>query len=110
MKRQNIPLESVVEAKFLKELKKYSQYKLKVRKMNGIGYRSWPDRMVLGPRRFILFIELKRPKLGKLSPGQIDLFNEMAELSHFVPVFTDGKIAAKFVIEKLQEYLAQIAK
>lgn len=31
------------------------------RKLNGEGYRSWPDRMYVGPRRARFYIEYKRP-------------------------------------------------
>lgn len=104
IKRRDIPLESAVEKTFLTALKK-SPYGLKVRKMNGIGYRSWPDRLVFGPKKFFIFIELKRPILGKLSPGQMDLFAEMEDLGHQVPVFTDGNKAAAFVLAELDIHL-----
>ena len=94
------PLESRIEKDFLKGLKRIP-CTLKVRKINGMGYRSWPDRMILGPKKFIMFIELKRPKLGRVSPGQLDLFQDMKELGHNVPIFTDGKQAADFVLDAL---------
>jgi hypothetical protein len=31
------------------------------RKMNGLGYAGWPDRMFIGPKGEIGFLELKRP-------------------------------------------------
>ena len=98
------PLESAIEKTFLRELKKIP-YSLKVRKMNGMGFRSWPDRLVIGPRRFFIWIELKRPVLGKTSPGQVDLFDEMEKMDHEVTIFTDGKKAATFVRHELERHL-----
>lgn len=85
------PLEKKVEADFLKELKKLP---VKVRKMNGMGFNSWPDRLVIGPKGFFYWVELKREKIGKLSAGQEDLFGEMLKMDHGVHVFTDGREAA----------------
>jgi hypothetical protein len=85
------PLEKKVEADFLKELKKLP---VKVRKMNGMGFNSWPDRLVIGPHGFFYWVELKRAVIGKLSAGQEDLFGEMFAMGHEVHIFTDGKEAA----------------
>lgn len=98
------PLESKEEADFVKALKKCG-VEFKVRKLNGLGYRSWPDRLVLGPERFMIMIELKRKVTGRLSEGQKDLFEELQELGHVVYVFDDGKEAAAFVMQKFQEYV-----
>jgi len=50
------------------------------RKVRRIGYRAVkfedpsydgaPDRLILGPNRFVEFVETKRPKGGRLSPAQ----------------------------------------
>ena len=45
------------------------------RKMNGLGSRSWPDRMFLKNGR-VLFIEFKRIG-GRLSAGQDLMINEL---------------------------------
>jgi hypothetical protein len=91
-----IPLEADIEAAFIKGLKTLG-VNLLVRKMNGIGYRSWPDRLILGPNGFVMWVELKRPKIGKLSPGQKDLFETMESLGHCVNVFVDAKVAVMAV-------------
>lgn len=60
------PLEKSIE----KAVVKYAQERgCLVRKMNGQGARSWPDRMFITPTGRIFFIEFKRPG-GKLTPGQ----------------------------------------
>lgn len=61
--------------------------------MNGLGYRSWPDRLVIGPKGFFKWIEFKRPVLGKLSDGQVDLFEELSCMGHPVEVHDDFKVA-----------------
>lgn len=50
-------------------LKKYHRG-AQSRKMNGLGFASWPDRLVLKPGvARVLWIEFKRPR-EKLTPGQ----------------------------------------
>ena len=51
---------------------------LLIRKMNGLGNRSWPDRMLLFKGRAV-FIEFKREGL-KLTPLQADMFNRLNEV------------------------------
>lgn len=41
-----------------------------VRKMNGLGYRGWPDQMFISQYGHVFFIEFKRPGGGVLSAGQ----------------------------------------
>jgi hypothetical protein len=84
------------EADFLKLLKGHP-VKFKARKMNGLGYRSWPDRWITGPHRYQQLIEFKRPRIGRLSPGQIELFRELEEMGHLVEVFDDAKEAYAFI-------------
>lgn len=98
------PTEAKEEANFVKALKK-SGVAFKVRKLNGLGYRSWPDRLVLGPEGFMIMIEMKRKKTGRLSEGQKDLFAELQDLGHEVPVFDDGKAAAEYVMQQFQKYV-----
>lgn len=97
------PLESKIEADFMRLLKAIP-VPLKVRKLNGAGNRSWPDRLILGPKRFMLMIEFKRPQLGKLSEGQKSLFEELGELGHVVPVLDDAHLAVALVKERLIEH------
>jgi hypothetical protein len=101
--RKKPPLEAKVEADFMKEVKRLG-LPVKIRKMNGLGYVSWPDRLIIGPKGFCRWIEFKRPEIGKLSPGQIYLFAELAAWGHHVSVFTDGKLAAQYIVGELEPY------
>jgi hypothetical protein len=60
MRKKRDPLENAIENSVIKASKKMG---LTNRKMNGLGFNSWPDRMFLGKLRKVLFIEFKR--LGK---------------------------------------------
>ena len=63
---KKLPLEKDIEAKFVREAKKLGCL---CRKLNGMGARDWPDRLVLVPGGAILLIEFKR--LGAtLRPSQ----------------------------------------
>lgn len=104
MKKKPPPLEAKVEADFVKEVKRLG-LPVKLRKMNGLGNSSWPDRLIIGPRGFCRWIEFKRPELGKLSPGQEELFAELEAWGHSVPVFVDGKKAAQYIKDELSEHL-----
>jgi hypothetical protein len=46
------------------------------RKMNGLGNRSWPDRLYISPEGRIVWIEFKRPD-GALSEGQKALIDDL---------------------------------
>ena len=63
------PKESLAENVFTKQVRGMG---LLVRKMNGLGYRDWPDRLVVGPKGFTLWVEFKREKQS-LSPGQHEM-------------------------------------
>lgn len=76
--RTKTVLESDIEKRFVRELKKLG---CKSRKLNGTGYRDWPDRMILVPGGITLFFEFKRPG-EDLRPSQQELHNEAAELGH----------------------------
>lgn len=83
--------ESSIEKAFLRKLKK-SGIKCKVRKMNGEGNRSWPDRMILLKGGPAVFIEFKRPG-EEATELQADLHNELRELQYPVAVFDDAQEA-----------------
>lgn len=88
--RKPPPLESAIENKFL-ALAKAAGWR--TRKLNGVGARSWPDRLVLLHNGQFALIEFKRPQLGVLSAGQEDLFEELKLLDHHVLVTTDAQKA-----------------
>lgn len=52
-----------------------------IRKLNGSGYRNWPDRMFLFPNGQVLFIEFKRPG-EKPRPGQEWMMTELQRRHH----------------------------
>lgn len=95
-RRVRIPLESAIERSFLKKLKEWD-LRFKTRKLNGRGYNSWPDRLVLGPDKFMCLIEFKRPVLGKVSPGQEELFDELEALGHHVAIQDQADAALAYV-------------
>lgn len=76
------PLEKTIEAKFVKLAQARGCQCLK---LNVIGRRSWPDRLVLVPGGKVLFIEFKRPG-GLLTPGQELLHADLYAMGHEVHV------------------------
>lgn len=95
-RRTRIPLEADIEKAFLKKLKAWDP-RFKTRKLNGRGFNSWPDRLVLGPQKFSCLIEFKRPVLGKVSPGQAELFDDLGEIGHHVEVLDNADTALSYV-------------
>lgn len=67
-------------------------------KLNGIGKRSHPDRMFLGPYGRALFIEFKRPG-AQPTPLQLALHRQWLKLGHKVHVVDDVKVG-KALIDK----------
>ncbi len=47
-------------------------------KMTIRGRRGWPDRLVILPGSVMVLVELKKPKGGRLSAGQIELHKQLA--------------------------------
>lgn len=69
------PRESVAENKFCAWVKRVGG---KTRKMNGIGHRDWPDRLVIKPGTPMFFVEFKREN-EKPRPSQQYLFDWIAQ-------------------------------
>jgi hypothetical protein len=68
------------------------QWKLHARKMNGMGFNSWPDRMFLIPGGRPLFIEFKR--LGhKATEAQSMLHDQLQRLGYAVAVCDNAEEA-----------------
>lgn len=94
-------LERAIENDFLRRLKTLGLgERLKTRKMNGLGNASWPDRLIIGPRGFAVWIEFKRPG-EPLTKGQEDLHAELRAIGQTVAVFDDAKKAANWVRDRL---------
>ncbi len=90
------PLEKVIE----KTVVRYAQSRgCIVRKLNGMGARSWPDRMFLGPHGRVLFIEFKREG-GEATKLQHHFHTQMSILGHLVAVIDDVEVG-KALIELL---------
>ena len=89
-------LESKIEARFVKNAKRHGW---KTLKLNTMGNRSWPDRLVCADHNVKAFIEFKRPVIGKLSAGQELLHEELSDLGHEVLVTTSAEEAERYVLE-----------
>lgn len=70
------PLERDVERRIVDMIKKRGGT---TRKMNGFGFRSWPDRLVILPKGIVFFIEVKRSGRPTTS-AQIAMHDELAAL------------------------------
>jgi hypothetical protein len=86
-------LEKTIEAKFIKEANKRGCQCLK---LNVMGRRSWPDRLVLIPGGRFVMIEFKRPG-GVLSPGQEALHEDLLKMGHRVFVCYSAEEALKLL-------------
>lgn len=93
-----------MEAAFLRYVKRWA-LPVKVRKMNGQGFRDWPDRLIIGPKSFSRWVEFKRPQLGKVSAGQRALFAEFGQMNHPVVIFDDALLAATWLRAELEKHL-----
>lgn len=91
------PLEKKIEKKVDKYIKRHLGGK--TRKMNGMGFRDWPDRMVLLPGCPVLFIEFKR-RGRDATPSQADLHKELRAMGYEVWVEDD----AEFCIRKVNAW------
>lgn len=96
------PLESAIERAFVRKMRE--RYPgIKIRKMNGEGYRSWPDRMVCVPGGKPFMIEFKRPGGGLLlTPGQEDLHRELTAMGYDLGVYDDAEAAVIAVEVRLR--------
>ena len=64
---------------------------------------GWPDRLVIAPGGKHCFIEFKRP-VGKLSPIQIAITSQIAELGHTVFVINScTDIGVDEVMKSIQD-------
>lgn len=67
-----------------------------VRKMNGAGYRSWEDRLFIGPWGRVLWIEFKRPG-EKASPLQANHHAQMHRMGHKSNVVDNVSVGKRLV-------------
>jgi hypothetical protein len=66
-------------------VRKAKQLGLGVRKLNGQGFRSWPDRIFFGLGARVLFVEYKRPG-GVPTPAQTKVHETLRALGFEVQV------------------------
>lgn len=92
--------ESRIERSFCDKIKKDKRFI--VIKCDGISYRGFPDRLVIGPGGRILFVEFKDPR-GKLSIYQIKCIQKLIDIGHDVLVATSSDEAIQYVRKKWNE-------
>lgn len=63
------------------------------------GNNGVPDRLVLLPGGRCVFVELKRPKYGKLSPVQVAQQNRLASMGFDVRVLSNNLSVDSFIYE-----------
>ncbi len=84
-------LERIIERNAIRKIKRaYPQ--MQVRKLNGLGFRGWPDRLFILPGGVVVFIEFKRVG-GKLTRLQGQIIRELKELGQRVFVCDDANDA-----------------
>lgn len=70
------------------------------RKLNGLGFRGWPDRLFIFPNGAQVWIEFKAPgKLQKLSTNQQDIIKKLMDMKQHVYV-VDSKEVGKEIIDR----------
>ncbi len=99
--------ESTVENSFIRKCRNYEQ-PLKLRKMNGEGNRSWPDRMILGSQGFTAFIEFKRPG-EKPTELQSEMLQELGQLGFPASWFDDATRAFDWLTHQYTCHLSLVS-
>ena len=71
-------------------------YDMQVRKMNGMGFRSWPDRQFFYRSGFSFFIEYKLPD-KPLTRGQAEMIKTLRGLGYAVYVIDDAAVGRQVI-------------
>ena len=96
--------ESSIENAFIKRCKTKLGVPVKIRKMNGQGSMSWPDRMILSSNGFVAFIEFKRP--GKEpTESQRNMMGELRNLGFLVAWFDNDQYAFEWLKKEIDKHL-----
>jgi hypothetical protein len=95
-------LEKDIETKLYNGCKRLG---LTALKLNLMGRRSWPDRMIILPHGMVDFIELKAP--GKVpTPKQKAVHEQLKDLNHRILVIDTIKGVDKYLAD-LKEWLKE---
>ena len=96
-------LESVIERRFVGAMLRIG---VRTLKLNLMGNRGYPDRLVILPKGRSVFIEFKKPK-GVAEPApealQDYIHKQLRKLGHDVKVFDNDEKAKNYIIEKIKE-------
>lgn len=90
-------LEQDIERVFVDTMREHGGIlkRFAVVKLNLMGFRGWPDRLIFGEKRFVLFIEFKRP--GEVpSKGQSTIHDILRKWG-FTVLVIDQKVEARRV-------------
>lgn len=74
------------------------------RKMNGLGFRSWPDRLFLSFKGNAVFIEFKRPG-ETATESQAHLHQQLRKMGFDVQVFDNVDKAFQYLKKKQRPWL-----
>jgi hypothetical protein len=77
-KRKKVVREADIENAFVRKIKELG---CRTRKLNGMGFNSWPDRLILCPGGAVVFIEFKKPG-EDLRPAQQQLHEDVGSIGH----------------------------
>jgi hypothetical protein len=100
--------ESVVEAYLVSQLKLLRRFgiRTRVKKIGGVGWRGWPDRMVLFTGGVVHWIELKRPVGSKFEPLQLRMHRELRGLDFNVYVMYTKAMVDAYIADLLTKFSA----
>ena len=101
--------ESTVEYRFYNELLKWGVKEgilIEVLKLNVVGRRGWPDRMILWQGEHVLFIEFKRPG-EEARPLQSYIHQVLRRMGFSIAVFEDTMEALKYAKAKIRSSLSE---
>lgn len=101
----NAKLEKTIEAKVVTWARSAG---ILVRKMNGMGFNAWPDRMFLYAGRAV-FIEFKKPG-GKATPLQTTMHDALRHHDFEVEVFSDANVAILWLQEKFSYTPGEVSR
>ena len=73
-------------------------------KLNIFGFVGMPDRLVIGPNRYVVFFEFKRPKMGELSEMQKRRHRTLRKFGFEVYCPTSKEEALEQLFKSANEY------